>query len=54
MLLVKPVLDEPVIHTTSFHGDDKFRIVIDQLKVLNIVRDRIPGRPYVILAVDHL
>ena len=29
-LLIKPVLDQTVIHTTRFHRDDKLRIVIDK------------------------
>ena len=54
MLLIEPVLDKTVVHTTRLYGNDKLCIVVDQLDVLHVVRDRVPGLPDIILAVERL
>src|SRR5208282_1123535 len=52
VLLVKPVLNEPVIHTARLHGNNKFRIVVDEFDVFHVIGDRVPGFSYVVLAMN--
>jgi hypothetical protein len=52
VLLVKPVLDQPVVHTTCLQRDHKLCIMVDKPAVLDTVGDRIPCLAHIILAVQ--
>src|SRR5659263_192125 len=50
-LFIKPVLDEPVLHTAGLDGDNELRIMLYELYCLYIIGDLVSGFSNLVLAV---
>ena len=54
ILLIKTVLHQTRIHTAGLHRNHKLCVVLHEFNVLDVIRNRIPRLPHILLTVQNL